>query len=66
MKISKISGKVESCYQQAVFDLAWPSGLQEGLSEPVAVLINEGADVLSVASRAGFRCFTGIDEFKSM
>lgn len=55
---------VESGRQKAVFDLAWPSGLQEGLSEPVAVLINEGSDVLSVASQSGFRCFTGIDEFK--
>jgi len=38
---------IESGRQKAVFDLAWPSGLQEGLSEPVAVLINEGSDVLS-------------------
>jgi len=56
---------IESGRQKAVFDLAWPSGLQEGLSESVAVLINEGSDVLSVASQAGFRCFTGIDEFKN-
>ena len=56
---------IESGRQKAVFDLAWPSGLQEGLSESVAVLINEGSDVLYVASQAGFRCFTGIDEFKN-
>ena len=27
--------------QKAVFDLAWPSGIQEELSQPVAVLLNE-------------------------
>jgi len=55
---------IESGRQKAVFDLAWPSGLQEGLSQPVAVLINEGPEVISLANQAGFRCFTGIDEFK--
>ena len=44
--------------QQAVFDLAWPNGIQEELSQPVAVLLNEGAETLALASSAGFRCFT--------
>ena len=44
--------------QRAVFDLAWPAGLQEELSQPVAVLLNEDAITVSVASQAGFRCFT--------
>jgi hypothetical protein len=48
----------------AVLDLAWPEGLQEGLSEPIAVLINEGPEVLACASRFGFRCFTQADDFK--
>ncbi|MGH6915048.1 MAG: hypothetical protein ACREH3_15255, partial [Geminicoccales bacterium] len=48
----------------AVLDLAWPEGLQEGLSEPVAVLLNEGPEMLACASRFGFRCFTGVDDFK--
>ena len=26
---------------EAIIDLAWPSGIQNGLSEPVALLINE-------------------------
>ncbi|MGH9391632.1 MAG: hypothetical protein ACRD1Z_18690, partial [Vicinamibacteria bacterium] len=38
----------------AVLDLAWPEGLQEGLSEPVALLIDEGPEVEEVANRAGF------------
>ena len=50
--------------QKAVFDLAWPEGLQRGLTEPVAVLLNETAEVLSLASSAGFRCFTTGSEFR--
>jgi hypothetical protein len=49
--------------QEAVFDLAWPEGLQEGLSQPVAVLLNEGAETLALASSAGFRCFTSVSAF---
>jgi hypothetical protein len=48
-----------------ILDLVWPDGLQTGLSEPVAVLINEGITVLEAASSAGFRCFTDIEEFKT-
>ncbi len=50
--------------QMAVFDLAWPTGIQEELSDPVAVLIDENNETLSIASQAGFRCFTSIEEFK--
>lgn len=54
----------ESGQQIAVFDLAWSAGIQEELSQPVAVLINETNETLSIASEAGFRCFTTIDAFK--
>ncbi len=50
--------------QRAVFDLAWPDGLQAELSEPVAVLLNEDAATLAMASAAGFRCFTHDAEFR--
>jgi hypothetical protein len=40
--------------QKAVFDLAWPDGIQEELSEPVAVLLNESTETLATASKAGF------------
>ena len=50
--------------QKAVFDLAWPNGVQEELSQPVAVLLNESADTIGIASQAGYRCFTSIDEFR--
>jgi hypothetical protein len=50
--------------QRAVFDLAWPSGLQEELSQPVAVLLNEDSATIRMASEAGFRCFTDSAAFK--
>ena len=51
--------------QKAVFDLAWPNGIQEELSQPVAVLLNESAEIISIASQAGYKCFTSIADFKS-
>jgi hypothetical protein len=50
--------------QQAVFDLAWPNGIQAELSQPVAVLLNESNEMLILASRAGFRCFATAQDFK--
>lgn len=50
--------------QKAVFDLAWPNGIQEELSQPVAVLLNESAETISIASQAGYRCFTSPEEFR--
>lgn len=51
--------------QKAVFDLAWPSGIQAELSQPVTLLLNEPAETLQVASQAGFRCFTSVADFQS-
>ena len=48
----------------AIFDLAWPDGLQAELSQPVAVLIDERAEVLEIANAHGFLYFTSIDSFK--
>lgn len=50
---------------EAIFDLAWPSGLQEGLTEPVVVLLNEGQEVMVLANKAGYRCFNDIEAFKN-
>ncbi len=55
----------ESGAPQAIFDLAWPNGIQEELSEPAAVLIDENAETIAIASRAGFRCFTSVTDFKA-
>jgi hypothetical protein len=51
--------------QKAVFDLAWPNGIQEELSQPVAVLLNEGSEIIGLASGAGYRCFTSTKQFKN-
>lgn len=50
--------------QVAVFDLAWPNGIQEELSQPVAVLLNAEAETIVVASQAGFQCFSNINAFQ--
>ena len=51
--------------QLAVFDLAWPDGVQAKLSQPVAVLLDEGDETLSIAVRAGYRCFTRVQDFRT-
>ena len=47
----------------AVFDIAWPDGLQPGLSQPVAVLLDEDHETLSLAGASDFRCFTSVEAF---
>jgi len=54
----------ESGDVMAILDLAWPDGLQEGLSQPVAVLIGEGEEVEEAASQAGFRFFSSVRSFR--
>lgn len=54
----------ETGEQKAVFDLAWPNGLQEELSQPVVLLLNEDAAIITLASQAGFRCFTDAESFQ--
>jgi len=48
----------------AVFDIAWPLGIQEELTQPVAVLLNESTDTMAIASQAGFMCFTSVEDCK--
>lgn len=48
----------------AIIDLAWPQGIQEGLSEPLALLINENDGTQRVVNQQGYRYFTEIDAFK--
>ncbi|NDJ25763.1 DUF262 domain-containing protein [Nostoc sp. B(2019)] len=49
----------------AVLDLAWPNGLQEGKSQPIALLIDADKEIKETANRLGYRYFTGIDKFKN-
>lgn len=48
----------------ALLDLAWPSGLQEGLSQPVALMIGEDDETVEIANRAGYRYFTDVLSFR--
>jgi hypothetical protein len=48
----------------AVLDLAWPNGVQEARSHPVALLLNEGDGIKEIAQRAGYRYFTNVDDFR--
>lgn len=49
---------------RAYLDLAWPEGLQEGLSEPVALVLNEEVAVFKAASGAGFHVFDDEESFR--
>lgn len=49
---------------KVTIDLAWANGLQEGLSQPVALLIDEEKETDEAVNRAGFRFFTGFEEFQ--
>jgi len=49
----------------AILDLAWPQGLQEGYSEPVALLIDEGKDTEQAVNQAGYRYFTNVEELQT-
>lgn len=51
--------------QRAVLDLAWPNGLQEGLSQPVALLLDEPRETEEMANRAGYRFFTNANSFRA-
>jgi hypothetical protein len=51
--------------QEAILDLAWPRGLQPGLSEPVALLIDEPVAVFHAASRHGYRPFADAESVKA-
>jgi hypothetical protein len=49
----------------AVLGLAWPQGLQEGYSQPVTLLLEEGQEVEEAANRAGYHYFTDIAAFRT-
>ena len=55
----------ENSEVEAIIDLAWPQGIQRGLSEPIALLLNETADVQAIVSRHGYRYYTSVEELKN-
>ena len=47
-----------------ILDLAWPNGMQEGKGKPVALLLDEEAEVFAIANNAQFLCFRSVEELK--
>jgi hypothetical protein len=47
-----------------VVDLAWPEGLQQGYSQPAALLVDEGKEVEEILLQHGYRCFTNVEAFQ--
>lgn len=47
-----------------ILDIAWPDGVQTGLSKPLALLLNETDEVCAAANRCGYTYFTNIQSFK--
>ena len=50
---------------RAILDLAWPEGLQEGFSQPVALLIGEDPETEEIVNGAGYRFFTNVEGFRA-
>jgi hypothetical protein len=48
----------------AIIDLAWPQGLQPGLSRPVALLLDEDSETEEAVNRAGYLFFTDVEAFR--
>lgn len=47
-----------------IFDLAWPDGVQTGLSKPLALLLNESEEVYAAANRCGYTYLTNLQDFR--
>lgn len=56
--VDDVSGEVH------VLDLAWPNGIQEELTPPLALLLNPDGPLQAAASKAGYQFFVDVDEFK--
>ena len=39
--------------------------MQEGYSQPVALVLQEDKDQVRILNQAGYRCFTSMDELRS-
>lgn len=48
-----------------IIDVAWPDGLQEGFTEPVALMINEESGDIYRVNAVGYRVFTRADDLKN-
>ena len=48
----------------ATIDLAWPNGIQERLSQPIALLIDESEETHTIVNQSGYMYFVDADSFK--
>lgn len=48
-----------------IIDLAWPKGIQQGLSEPIALLLNETQEKQSLVNSKGYKFFTDEEVFRN-
>jgi len=48
----------------AVADVAWPGGVQPGLTEPVALVLDGTPHEVSALSASGYRVFTSVDDLR--
>jgi len=48
----------------AVLDLAWPEGMQRGLSKPVALILDGDKDTEKVLNQRGFLYFKSVEDLK--
>lgn len=48
----------------ATCDLAWPDGIQEGYSQPVALLVDREPEAEEAFNQAGYRYFTDLAELR--
>ena len=48
----------------ATIDLAWPQGVQTGLSQPIALLIDESEDTHTIVNQQGYIFFTDAESLK--
>lgn len=47
-----------------IVDLAWPDGVQEGYSQPVALALGEDQDRITLLNRAGYRFFGDVEKLR--
>ncbi len=48
-----------------VVDLAWPAGVQEGYSQPVALILQEDQDQINQLNQAGYRFFSHVETLQA-
>ncbi|MGI6285985.1 DUF262 domain-containing protein [Neomoorella humiferrea] len=48
-----------------IVDLAWPAGVQEGYSQPVALVLQEDKDQNKILNQAGYRYFTSVKDLRA-